>query len=154
MTESETIRQREYSAETAAEHLWKLYEFYDIEVEDDSKVLLDGEDAQKELIKSERLLIKAIMKGTLEIKTIEDGAVVPVQHLKRSNHITGPLVYHEITGQVGMTNAKNSIQYNDIEGRQLSTVAGMCKEDLADIVALKGIDIRIAKRLGMLFLGA
>jgi hypothetical protein len=64
------------------------------------------------------------------------------------------LTYHEITGQVGMTNAKNSIRYDHIEGRQMSTVASMCKEDLADIVALKGVDIRIAIRLGMLFMSA
>ena len=151
MTESETISKRQLSDVVAAAELWKLYEFNDIEVEDDNGNLIEGAEAQADLIKSERLLIKAIMRGDLVISESANGAVTLTQHLGRST-VDSPLVYHEADGSLALSASKNGIKFDDFGGKKLATVASLTKRPLSDMISLKGRDLKIAVRLGQLFL--
>ena len=143
-----------FSVETAADQLKLLLDFYDIDYTDAEGAEVDGQDACAQLVAQHRKLIRAIMRGQLEIVQAADGAVEVVQHLDRSPSVPSPLTYHEITGATGMVASQNGVAIDDAHKQILCTVAGMTHCELRQVLQLKGTDILIARALGLLFFAA
>ena len=149
-------QRREFSSEVAEDHLKNLLDFYDIDYEDSDDIEVDSEilDVGAELKKQHGKLIRAIMKGRVEIVERDDGAVEVLQHLDRPSDCVTPLVYHEMTGAVGMVASKKKVAFDDFHKQILCTVAGLTQQELKDVLTLKGRDHTLMKALGLLFFAA
>ncbi len=143
-----------FSEEVAREHLQTLLDFYDIDDDDSQGVAIDGDDVGADVKASHKRIVRALRKGTAEIETLDDGAVVARINLVRTKGVDSPLVFNEMTGATNLVAAKKGIAFDDMNGQILATIAGMTKRDYRDILALRGQDILLAKAFGLLFFAA
>lgn len=155
----ETTKKIKVSKENAEEQLLLLEEYYDIDEEDflDGVDVSESEAGELEAATREgyrmakRRLLRAIMRGHLEIKE-EDNSLLVVQTLRKPPASLGKssITYNEVSGQakIGMQKYKD----NNLYGKMYAFLAGLSRLDESIFRNLRGADLSIAESLGAVFL--
>lgn len=133
------------SEQIAQEQIDVLLDFYDIDFAD-----IEKKEAREAVESSCKRLKRAVRKGMIDIKTVDDTIEV-IQNLSRPfKNFEGPIVYKEITGRAKVAMRDNAD--TDHFGRIYALLGGMAGEGEAVIQKLRGKDMSVAECLGVLFL--
>lgn len=124
------------SRETAENIFQEFLDYYDLDLEEVT------EEQAKAWKPSQEKIIKAIMKGRLEIKT-EDSFLI-TQHLKGGETID----YKEITGQAKVTMDKEKGEY----GKMYALLGSLSGLGSAALRKMNGRDVSLAETIGFFFL--
>jgi len=133
------------SKEAAEEQLDLFLDYYGIDLEDE-----DDKDVLRANRSTKKKIIRAIRKGLIEVKELDDTIEVHQKLVKTYPRLESPIKYFEPTGRskIGMKDSENT----DVFGKIYALLAGMSKEGKEKFLNLKGVDLSVAESLGLLFL--
>ena len=133
------------SEEVAKEQFEQFCEYYDFDAEDataeDVRVALDAATAR---------IIKAIMRGRLEVKDV-DGDITVRQVLKHPMGDVSELSYGVLTGKAKIAMEKKKKQ-DDHHGKIYALLGSLSGLGEGAISSLRGADLSTAECVGMVFL--
>lgn len=128
-----------FSKETAKIELQKMFDYYEIDVDD-----IEDKELKKAIRQGYDRLIKAVRLGRLEVK-IEDGIKV-IQNLRSGTVIE----YKEIDGE--SKSAMDSYPPEAYNRRAQALMGALSGDGEAAMRKLKGPDLSLMEMLGLIFL--
>jgi plasmid stabilization system protein ParE len=128
------------SKESAANELKKLFDYYEIDIDE-----IEDKDLKKAIQQGYDRLIKAVRLGRLKVNI--DGGIKVIQTLRGSSET---IEYKEIDG-TAKTQMDGKAR-DDYYGKSYALMGSLSGLGEAAIKKLKGVDISLAEVLGLIFL--
>jgi hypothetical protein len=129
------------SEKNARQQLESMLDYYEIDIDD-----IEEKEVKRAIKSGYKRIVKAIMRGRLEIK-IEDGTIKVIQHT-RSGRET--ITYNEIDGKAKTAMAAKDEK--DWYGKSYALMGALSELGESAISSMKGVDVSLAEVLGMIFL--